>query len=107
MIERTDHEGITTLRLAHGKASALDLELDPLAGEGLPIDRERPVRAGSAAQQVGTDGDTGFDRAAGPADPGQLVLVLGPAPFVEGTAVLGIYWLTLYWMYQRKLFLKI
>jgi enoyl-CoA hydratase len=27
MIERTDHDGITTLRLAHGKASALDLEL--------------------------------------------------------------------------------
>jgi heparan-alpha-glucosaminide N-acetyltransferase len=31
----------------------------------------------------------------------------GPAPFVEGVAVLSIYWLTLYWMYQRKLFLKI
>lgn len=27
MIERTDHDGITTLRLAHGKASALDFEL--------------------------------------------------------------------------------
>jgi enoyl-CoA hydratase len=27
MIERTDNEGIVTLRLAHGKASALDLEL--------------------------------------------------------------------------------
>lgn len=27
MIERTDHEGIVTLRLAHGKVSALDLEL--------------------------------------------------------------------------------
>jgi len=27
MIERTDHDGIVTLRLAHGKASALDLEL--------------------------------------------------------------------------------
>lgn len=27
MIERTDNDGITTLRLAHGKASALDLEL--------------------------------------------------------------------------------
>jgi enoyl-CoA hydratase len=27
MIERSDHDGITTLRLAHGKASALDLEL--------------------------------------------------------------------------------
>jgi enoyl-CoA hydratase len=27
MIERTDRDGITTLRLAHGKASALDLEL--------------------------------------------------------------------------------
>ena len=31
----------------------------------------------------------------------------GPAPFVEGVAVLAVYWLTLYWMYQRKLFLKI
>jgi enoyl-CoA hydratase len=27
MIERSDNDGITTLRLAHGKASALDLEL--------------------------------------------------------------------------------
>src|SRR6266545_2640399 len=27
MIERTLHEGILTLRLAHGKASALDVEL--------------------------------------------------------------------------------
>jgi heparan-alpha-glucosaminide N-acetyltransferase len=31
----------------------------------------------------------------------------GPAPFVEGLAVLAIYWLTLLWMYQRKLYLKI
>lgn len=32
MIERSDNDGITTLRLAHGKASALDLELtDALA----------------------------------------------------------------------------
>lgn len=31
----------------------------------------------------------------------------GPAPFVEGVAVLSVYWLTLYWMYQRKLFLRI
>jgi predicted acyltransferase len=31
----------------------------------------------------------------------------GPAPFVEGVAVLAIYWLTLYWMYQRKVFLRI
>jgi heparan-alpha-glucosaminide N-acetyltransferase len=31
----------------------------------------------------------------------------GPAPFVEGVAVLAVYWITLYWMYQRKLFLKI
>jgi heparan-alpha-glucosaminide N-acetyltransferase len=28
-------------------------------------------------------------------------------PFVIGSAVLAIYWLCLYWMYQRKLFLKI
>jgi enoyl-CoA hydratase len=34
MIERTIHEGILTLRLAHGKASALDVELlDALLGE--------------------------------------------------------------------------
>lgn len=32
MIERNDHDGLTTLRLAHGKASALDIELiDTLA----------------------------------------------------------------------------
>lgn len=32
MIERNDHDGITTLRLSHGKASALDVELaDALA----------------------------------------------------------------------------
>jgi len=28
-------------------------------------------------------------------------------PFLLGSAVLLIYWLILYWMYQRKLFLKI
>ncbi len=34
MIERSEHEGILTLRLAHGKASALDVELlDALLGE--------------------------------------------------------------------------
>jgi enoyl-CoA hydratase len=34
MIERSQHEGIRTLRLAHGKASALDVELlDALQGE--------------------------------------------------------------------------
>ena len=27
MIERSQHEGILTLRLAHGKAGALDVEL--------------------------------------------------------------------------------
>src|SRR5687767_10864417 len=32
MIERTEQEGVVTLRLAHGKASALDIELvDALA----------------------------------------------------------------------------
>jgi predicted acyltransferase len=31
----------------------------------------------------------------------------GPAPFVEGVAVLAVYWGTLYWMYNRKLFLRI
>jgi predicted acyltransferase len=28
-------------------------------------------------------------------------------PFVRGLAVLALYWLVLYWMYRRKLFLKI
>lgn len=31
----------------------------------------------------------------------------GLAPLVAGVAVLAVYWLTLYWMYQRKLFLKV
>jgi heparan-alpha-glucosaminide N-acetyltransferase len=31
----------------------------------------------------------------------------GPAPFVEGVAVLAVYFATLYWMYNRKLFLRI
>ncbi len=35
--------------------------------------------------------------------------LLGPAyqPLLHGAAVLTIYWLILYWMYQRKLFLRI
>jgi heparan-alpha-glucosaminide N-acetyltransferase len=35
--------------------------------------------------------------------------VLGPGlePLLLGAAVLLIYWLILYWMYRRKLFLKI
>lgn len=34
---------------------------------------------------------------------------LGPGlePLLQGAAVLGVFWLMLYWMYQRKLFLKI
>ncbi len=31
----------------------------------------------------------------------------GAAPLLEGLAVLAVYWLFLYWMYNRKLFLKI
>lgn len=31
----------------------------------------------------------------------------GPEPFVQGLAVLLAYWLILFWMYRRKLFLKI
>ncbi len=31
----------------------------------------------------------------------------GLQPFVTGLAVLVVYWLILYWMYHRKLFLKI
>ena len=66
---------------------ALDLELDPLAGERLAAERERPVRAGGAAQHLDADGDAGLDRAAGTADPGQLVLVLDPAALVEEALV--------------------
>jgi predicted acyltransferase len=35
--------------------------------------------------------------------------LLGPGlePFVQGSAILLIYWLILIWMYRRKLFLKI
>lgn len=29
------------------------------------------------------------------------------APFLEGAAILGIYWLCLFWMFRRKLFLRI
>ena len=67
----------------------LDLELDPLAGERLTVERERPVRAGRGAQQLDADGDTGLDGAAGAADPGQLVLVLDPAALVEEALVGG------------------
>lgn len=35
------------------------------------------------------------------------VLGLGLAPLLEGIAVLAVYWLVLYWMYQRKLFLRV
>ena len=31
----------------------------------------------------------------------------GVEPLVRGTAVLALYWLTLFWMYRRKIFLKI
>jgi hypothetical protein len=31
----------------------------------------------------------------------------GLEPFFEGAAVLMTYWLCLFWMYRRKLFLKI
>jgi predicted acyltransferase len=31
----------------------------------------------------------------------------GLEPFLSGLAVLTVYWLILYWMYRRKLFLKI
>ena len=32
---------------------------------------------------------------------------VGYAPLVEGIAVLAVFWLILYWMYRRKLFLRI
>ena len=28
-------------------------------------------------------------------------------PFVRGVVVLGVYWLMLFWMYRRKIFLRI
>ena len=31
----------------------------------------------------------------------------GVEPFVQGVAILLVYWVMLYWMYRRKLFLKI
>ena len=31
----------------------------------------------------------------------------GLQPLMEGSAILAVYWLLLYWMYQRKLFLRI
>ena len=68
---------------------ALDLELDPLAGERLAAERERAVRAGGAAQQLDADGDARFDGAAGTADPGEFVLVLHAPPLVEEALVTG------------------
>jgi predicted acyltransferase len=35
------------------------------------------------------------------------LLGTGVEPLVRGTAVLGVYWAILYWMYRRKLFLKV
>ena len=43
MIERSEHDGIVTLRMAHGKASALDLELLEAIARGL--DDARDARA--------------------------------------------------------------
>jgi heparan-alpha-glucosaminide N-acetyltransferase len=31
----------------------------------------------------------------------------GVEPLMRGLAVLGVYWLILFWMYRRKLFLKV
>jgi hypothetical protein len=31
----------------------------------------------------------------------------GLQPLLHGLAILTVYWLILYWMYQRKLFLRI
>jgi enoyl-CoA hydratase len=46
MIERTDNEGIVTLRLAHGKASALDLEfMEAIAREVAECTVDDRVRA--------------------------------------------------------------
>jgi heparan-alpha-glucosaminide N-acetyltransferase len=35
------------------------------------------------------------------------VFGMGLEPLVRGMAVLGVYWLILYWMYRRKLFLRV
>lgn len=46
MIERLDHEGITTLRLAHGKASALDFEfIEAIARAANEIAADENTRA--------------------------------------------------------------
>ena len=34
-------------------------------------------------------------------------LGVGAEPLVRGLAVLALYWLVLFWMYRRKIFLKI
>lgn len=34
-------------------------------------------------------------------------LGIGLAPLLEGLAILGVYWLVLYWMHQRKLFIRV
>ena len=53
---------------------ALDLELEPLAGERLAAEREHAVRALGRPQQLDADRDAGLDGAAGTADPLELVL---------------------------------
>lgn len=45
MIERSDHDGITTLRLAHGKASALDVELIDALARAVAEVAASPTRA--------------------------------------------------------------
>jgi enoyl-CoA hydratase len=46
MIERSDHDGVTTLRLAHGKASALDLEfIDAIARAIAEVTASNDTRA--------------------------------------------------------------
>jgi enoyl-CoA hydratase len=54
MIEREDRDGVVTLRLAHGKASALDLELSEA------LERELGEIAGSGARAVVLTGTGGI-----------------------------------------------
>ena len=68
---------------------ALDLELDPLAGERLPVEGERAVRSRGGPQQLDTDRDTRLDRAASAADTGELVLGLDTTALVEEARVGG------------------
>src|SRR5262245_25785640 len=59
MIERSEHDGIVTLRLAHGKASALDIELlEAILGE---LDRAAPKARAVVLTGTGSIFSAGVD----------------------------------------------